>query len=33
MIDLRKAESEFKKYVQNYDSNNPKIARKIAHSL
>ena len=32
MIDLENAKKEFKKYVNTYDSENPKIAKKIAHS-
>lgn len=32
MIDLLKAEEEFKKYVNNYDLKNPHIERKVIHS-
>lgn len=32
MIDLIKAEEEFKKYVNNYDLKNPHIGRKVIHS-
>lgn len=32
MIDLIKAEEEFKKYVNNYDLKNPHIERKVIHS-
>lgn len=32
MIDLEKAKIEFEKYVDNYDSKNPKIRKKIEHS-
>ena len=32
MIDIKKAQKEFKKYVQKYDAENPRIALKIAHS-
>lgn len=32
MIDLEKAEKEFKKYVNNYDLKNPHIKRKVEHS-
>ena len=31
MIDITKAKKEFKKYVEKYDINNPKIKLKIAH--
>lgn len=31
MIDITKAKKEFKKYVEKYDINNPKIRLKIAH--
>ena len=31
MIDILKAKKEFKKYVEKYDINNPKIRLKIAH--
>lgn len=31
MIDIKKAKQEFKKYVKNYDINDPKIQAKIAH--
>lgn len=31
MIDILKAKKEFKKYVEKYDINNPKIKLKIAH--
>lgn len=33
MIDLEKAKSEFIKYTNNYDVNNPHIARKIGHTF
>ena len=32
MIDIEKARRLFKEYVSKYDSENPMIARKIAHS-
>lgn len=32
MVDLDKAKKEFKKYISNYDLNNPKIERKVGHS-
>ena len=32
MIDLENAKNEFKKYISNYDLNNPEIARKVGHS-
>lgn len=32
MIDLSKAKEEFKRYVKNYDVENPNIARKISHT-
>lgn len=31
MIDITKAKKEFKKYVEKYDMNNPKIKLKVAH--
>ena len=31
MIDIIHAKSEFKKYVSNYDIENPKIVAKISH--
>jgi putative nucleotidyltransferase with HDIG domain len=33
MIDLKKAEDEFKKYTSNYDFNNSGISRKFGHSF
>ena len=32
MIDLENAKNEFKKYISNYDLNNPEITRKVGHS-
>ena len=32
MVDLENAKKEFKKYISNYDINNPNIERKIGHS-
>lgn len=32
MIDLIKAKNTFKEYIQNYDIENPHIARKVAHT-
>lgn len=32
MINLENAKNEFKKYISNYDLNNPEIARKVGHS-
>ena len=31
MINITKAKKEFKKYVEKYDINNPKIKLKVAH--
>ena len=33
MIDIEKAKNEFKKYVSNYDKENPRIVLKISHSF
>ena len=32
MIDLENAKNELKKYISNYDLNNPEITRKVGHS-